>query len=187
MPALSPENRLMQGVGGCAMRFAGNFFSEWQGKGTYHTLLAAVVACAVGATACAAVVLSMVSSPTTQPAVSSNSRAIVRNAGAPEATQSVQDHPMAETPSRPAVNAVASGPDEPARQGQENHEVEVHGQESRKHSRVVIRSREPYWRRPFSRFFAFATLQLLVNLVFEIALIIDTKIYESRHSNHRRS
>ena len=154
MPALSPENRLMQGVGGCAMRFAGNFFSEWQGKGSHHTLLAAFVACAVGATACAAVVLSLVSSPTTQPAVSSNSRAIVRNAGAPEATQSVQDHPMAETPSRPAVNAVASGPDEPARQAQENHEVEVRGQESRKHSRVVIRSREPYWRRPFSHAFS---------------------------------
>src|SRR5215475_5968025 len=155
MPALSPENRLMQGVGGCAMRFAGNFFSEWQGKGTYHTLLAAFVACAVGATACAAVVLSMVSSPTTQTAVSSNSpRAIVRNAGVPEATQGAQDHPMAETLSRAAVNAVASGPDEPARQAQENHEVEVRGQESRKHSRVVIRSREPYWRRPFAHAFS---------------------------------
>jgi hypothetical protein len=33
-----------------------------------------------------------------------------------------------------------------------------------------------------TRFFSFATLQLLVNLVFEIALIIDTKIYEGRHS-----
>src|SRR5215469_11214892 len=137
------------------MRFAGNFFSEWQGKGSHHTLLAAFVACAVGATACAAVVLSLVSSSTTQPAVSSNPpRAIVRNAGAPEATQSVQDHPMAETPSRPAVNAVASSPDEPARQTQENHQAEVHGQESRKHSRVVIRSREPYWRRPFAHAFS---------------------------------
>src|SRR6516164_3753478 len=166
------------------MRFAGNFFSEWQGKGSHHTLLAAFVACAVGATACAAVVLSLVSSPTTQLAVSSNSpRAIVRNAGAPEATQSAQDHPMAETPSRPAVNAVASGPDEPARQAQENHQAEVHGQESRKHSRVVIRSREPILAATIcTRFFAFATLQLLVNLVFESALIIDTKIYEGRHS-----
>ena len=170
------------------MRFAGNFFSEWQGNDSHRTLLAAFVACAVGATACAAVVLPLVSSPTTQPAVSSNSRAIVRNAGAPEATQSVQDHPMAETPSRPAVNAVASSPDEPARQTQENHQAEVHGQESQKHSRVVIRSREPILAATIcTRFFAFATLQLLVNLVFEIALIIDTKIYESRHSNHRRS
>ena len=85
------------------MRFAGNFFSEWQGNDSHRTLLAAFVACAVGATACAAVVLSMVSSPTTQTAVSSNSpRAIVRNAGVPEATQSAQDHPMAETPSRAA-------------------------------------------------------------------------------------
>jgi hypothetical protein len=134
------------------MRFAGNFFSEWQG-GSHHTLLAAFVACAVGATACAAVVLSLVSSPTTQPAVSSNSpRAIVRNAGAFEPTQSAQDHPLAETPSRPA--AVAPGPGEPARQAQENHEADAHGQESRKHGRVVIRSREPYWRRPFAHAFS---------------------------------
>jgi hypothetical protein len=136
------------------MRFAGNFFSEWQGKGSFHTLFVAFVACGVGATACAAVVLSLVGSPATQPAVlSSSPQAIVRNAGAPEATQSVQDHPMAQTPSRPAVTAVASGPDEPARQAQENHQAEVHGQESRKHHRVVMRWREPYWRRPFAHAF----------------------------------
>jgi len=136
------------------MRFAGNFFSELQG-GSHHTLLAAFVACAVCATACAAVVLPLVSSPTTQPAVSSNSqRAIVRNAGAFEPTQGAQKHPMAEAPSRPAVNAIASGPAEPARQAQEKHEAEVHSQESRKHSRVVIRSREPYWRRPFAHAFS---------------------------------
>ena len=31
------------------MRFAGNFFSEWQGNDSHRTLLAAFVACAVGA------------------------------------------------------------------------------------------------------------------------------------------
>ena len=134
------------------MRFAGNFFSEWgQGKSSHHTLLVALVACAVGATACVAVILSLVGSPTTQPAVSSDSpRAIVRNAGASEATKSAQAQPMVETPSRPAATAVVSGRDEPATQAQVDHQAELHSQESRKHSRVVIRSREPYWWRPFA-------------------------------------
>lgn len=137
------------------MRFAGNFFSEWQRKDSRHTLLVAFVTCAVSATACAAVILSLVGSPTTQPAVSSNSpRAIVRNADTSEATQSARDYPMADTPSRPAVTAVASGSDAPARQVQENHQVEVHSQKSRTHSRVLMRSREPYWRRPFAHAFS---------------------------------
>ena len=67
------------------MRLIGNYYSEWaDARGdTRRTLLVTLVACAVGATASAAVIFSLTSSPTTQPDVRSISpQAIVRNVGA---------------------------------------------------------------------------------------------------------
>jgi hypothetical protein len=139
------------------MRFTGNFYSEWahaRGGSSNRTLFFALVACAVGATASGAVILSLVDPPSTQPGVPSISqRAIVRNTNVSETTKTAQDQPAVETLPRPAATAMVSGRDEPATQTEEHHQTEVPSQESRKHSRVVTRSREPYWRRPFAHAF----------------------------------
>ena len=126
----------------------GNHYSEWaDARGdTRRTVLVTLVACAVGATAGGAVMLSLVGSPVTQPGVSSISpRAIVREIGASEAKKTVQDQPTAETPLRPA------GTNEVATQTDAEHQPEVQKQESRKHNRAVSRSHEPYWRGRFVR------------------------------------
>jgi hypothetical protein len=154
------------------MRLIGNYYSEWaDARGdTGRTLLVTLVACAVGATASAAVIFSLASSSTTQSSVPPISpRAIVRNVGAPEVPKTVQDGPVVEpTPwpraivrngatevpkaaqnepveptSRPAAASTLSGPNEPVTQTKAEHQTEVHSQQSRRHSRV----RYPYWRR----------------------------------------
>jgi hypothetical protein len=155
------------------MRLIGNYYSDWaDARGdTRRTFLVTLVACAVGATASAAVIFSLASSPTTQSSVPSISpRAIVRNVGAPEAPKTVQDGPQVEpTPSpqatvrnagafeapkavqnksveptsRPAANSMVSARDEPVTQTEAEHRAGVHSQQPRRHSRV----RYPYWRR----------------------------------------
>ena len=158
------------------MRVIGNYYSEWADRGdTRRTLLVTLVACAVGATASAAVIFSLTSSPTTQPDVRSISpQAIVRNVGASAVQKTAQNGPTVEpTPSpgaivpnagasdvaktsqdgpvkpmpRPAATSMASGPDEPVVQTEAEHQTEAQSQQSRKHGRVVRRWREPYWRR----------------------------------------
>ena len=138
------------------MRSMGNYYSEWADTrgNTRRTLLVTLVACAVGATASAAVIFSLASSPTTQSSVPPISpRAIVRNVGAPEPTPSpqatvrnadafgvpktAQNEPVEPT-SRPA-----SDRNEQVTQTKAEHQTEVHSQQSRRHSRV----RYPYWRR----------------------------------------
>ena len=154
------------------MRSMGNYYSEWaDARGdTRRTLLVTLVACAVGATASAAVIFSLASSPTTQSGVPSISpRAIVRNVSAPEVPKTVQDGPVEPTPSpqatirnagafgvpkaaqnepveptsQPAANSMVSARDEPVTQTEAEHRAGVHSQQSRRHSRV----RYPYWRR----------------------------------------
>jgi hypothetical protein len=132
------------------MRAIGNFYSEWapvQRKGFHHAFFVGSVACAIGATASAAVMLSLVGSPVTVSGIPSTSvRAIVRNADIFEAPKTVQDRPMIEAPLRPATTETASGRDEPVTQTEAVHQAGVHG-DPRKHSRVVIHSRKPYWGR----------------------------------------
>ncbi len=152
------------------MRLIGNYYSEWaDARGdTRRTLLVTLVACAVGATASAAVIFSLASSPITQSGVPPISpRAIVRNVGAPEVPKTVQDGPVVDpTPSlranasateapkttqdgamakppRPAANSMLSACDDPVAQTKAEHQTEVHSQQSRRHSRT----RYPYWRR----------------------------------------
>src|SRR5262249_5088548 len=152
------------------MRSMGNYYSEWaDARGdTRRTLLATFVACAVGATASAAVIFSLASSPTTQSGVPPISpRAIVRSVAAPEVPKTVQGGPVVEpTPSpqatvrnagvpkaaqdepveptsRPAANSMVSAREEPATQTEAEHRAGVHSQQPRRHSRV----RYPYWRR----------------------------------------
>jgi hypothetical protein len=136
------------------MRFTGNFYSEWahaRGGRSSRAILAVLVACAVGATASGAVILSLVGSPSTKSgAPSISQRAIVRNTSASAATKTAEGQPAAETPSQPAGTAMVSGRDESATQTEEP----AHSQESRKHNRTATRSREPYWRRPFARAFS---------------------------------
>jgi hypothetical protein len=157
------------------MRLIGNYYSEWSDTrgNKRHTLLVTLVACAVGATASAAVIFSLANSTTTQPDVPSISRqaivrdvrasevqttqdgpvvkptpspqAIVRNASASDAPKTAQDGPVEPTP-RPATS-MASGRDEPVTQTEAEHQTEAQSQQSRKHGRVVRRWREPYWRR----------------------------------------
>jgi len=154
------------------MRSMGNY-SEWADAGgdTRRTLLATFVACAVGATASAAVIFSLASSPTTQSGIPPISpRAIVRNVGAPEVPKTVQGGPVVEPTrspqttvrndgafeapkavqnepveptSQPAANSMVSARDEPVTQTEAEHRAGVHSQQSRRHSRV----RYPYWRR----------------------------------------
>ena len=157
------------------MRSMGNYYSEWADSrgNTRRTLLVTLVACAVGATASAAVIFSLASSPTTQsgvPAISPRAivrnvgapevpktaqagpvvepspspRAIVRNAGASEAPKTNQDGSRAEPPPpQPAANSMLSARDELVKQMEAEHRAEVHSQQPRRHSRV----RYPYWRR----------------------------------------
>ena len=137
---------------------------------TRHTVLVTLVACAVGATASAAVIFSLASSPATQPGVPSISpQAVVRNVGASEVPKTVQDgHAVEPTPSpraitsdppkttqdrpdepmpRPAVTSTASGLDDPVNRTEAEHQTEAPSQQSRKHGRVVRRWHEHYWRR----------------------------------------
>jgi hypothetical protein len=156
------------------MRLIGNYHSEWADarRDTRHTLLVTLVACAVGATAGAAVILSLASSPTTQPGVPSISprpivrnivafhapkatqdgtvvepmpspRAIGQNAGASAVLKTEQDGTVVETTPRPAATSTVSSRDAPVTQRGAEHQAEAHSQQSRSHSRV----REPYWRR----------------------------------------
>jgi hypothetical protein len=155
------------------MRLIGNYYSEWaDARGdTRRTLLVTFVACAVGATASAAVIFSLASSPTTQSTVPPISpRAIVRNVGAPEVPKTVHNGSLVEpTPSpqatvrnadafevpkagqnepleptsRPATASMVSGRNGSVTQTEAEARAEVHSQQSRRHSRV----REPYWRR----------------------------------------
>jgi hypothetical protein len=153
----------------CGMRLGGNYYSEWaDARGdTRRTLLATLVACAVGATASAAVIFSLAGSSTTQSSAPPISpRAIVRNVGAPEVPKTVQDGPVVEptaspqatvrnagafevpkapveSTSRPAAASMVSSHDEPVTQTEAKARAEVHSQQSRRHTRV----RQPYWRR----------------------------------------
>jgi hypothetical protein len=144
------------------MRAIGNFYS-WahvQGKSSHHAFFVGSVACAVGATASAAVILSLVDSPVRESGIPSTSaRAIVRNAGTFEAPKTVQDRPMVEAPLRPAATETVSGRDEPVTQMEAGHQARVHG-EPQKHSQVVIHSR--ILETIYPRFFAEGTPQLLV-------------------------
>ena len=149
-----PSARLLELV----MRLNRNFYSEWaplQWQSSRHAVLVTLVACAVGATASAAVILSLVDFPVTQAGVPPMSpRAIVRNASAPEDTKTVQNRPMVETPMRLAATGIVSDRDEPVTQMEEEHPSEVHSQQLRKHGRVVIHSHAPYWRRGFTHTFS---------------------------------
>jgi hypothetical protein len=155
------------------MRLIGNYYSEWtDARGdTRRTLLVTSVACAVGATASAAVIFSLASSPTTQSGVppispraivrnvgaadvpntvqggpvvepTHSPQATVRNAGAFEAPKAVQNEPVEPT-SHAAANSMVSARDEPVTQTEAEHRVGAHSQQPRRHSRV----RYPYWRR----------------------------------------
>jgi hypothetical protein len=156
------------------MRLMGNYYSEWaDARGdTRRTLLVTLVACAVGATASAAVIFSLAGSPTTQSSAPPIlPRAIVRNVGAPEVPKTVQDGPVVEPTSspqatvrnagatevpkaapqnepveptsRPAAAGMVSGRNGSVTQTEAEARAEVHSQQSRRHSRVRV----PYWRR----------------------------------------
>jgi hypothetical protein len=151
------------------MRLMGNYYSEWADarSDTRRTVLVTLVACAVGATASAAVIFSLASSPTTQSSAPPISpRAIVRNVGAPEVPKTVQDGPVVEPTSspqatvrnagatevpkapveptsRPAAASMVSGRNVSVTQTEAEARAEVHSQQSRRHTPV----RQPYWRR----------------------------------------
>jgi hypothetical protein len=119
-----------------------------------RTLLVPLVACAVGAAASAAVILALVDFAMTQASVPPiSARAIVRDASAFQDTTTAQNRPVAETPRRLAATDMVSALDEPVTQKEEEHPSEVHSQQLRKHA-VVIHSREPHWRRRFTRTFS---------------------------------
>jgi hypothetical protein len=124
------------------MRSIENFYSE-RGR----DVLVPLVATAVGATASAAVILSLVGSPPPQHDVTSISpRPIVREIPASVVRETNKDQPTVETPLAPTGNKVATQT--------EANQPEVSKQESRMHKRVVTRSRQSYWRGRFARTFS---------------------------------
>jgi hypothetical protein len=139
------------------MGFSGNFHSGWthvQRDNFAHTLLVVLVSCAVGATAGAAVILSLVSSLIIQPRLPSISpRVTVRSISASETANIAQDRPTMEIPTPPAAFDVISDPEELVTQTEAGHQEE-HSHQSRKYSRVVVRSREHYWPRRFMHNFS---------------------------------
>jgi hypothetical protein len=132
-----------------------------------HTFLISLVACAVGGTASAAVILSLVDFAMTQASVPPISpRAIVWNASAsqdthnpvveaPQLVVSRADEPAAQNSSAvetPTRVAVVSPTDGPVTQTKAEHPSEVHSHQLRKHSRVA--RREHHWRRRFTHNFS---------------------------------
>ena len=134
-----------------------------------HTLLVALVACAVGGTASAAVILALVDFAMTQASVPPLSpRAIVWNASASQDTRTAQNSPVVERPIRLAATGMISSSDEPIAQNspvietptrlaatgpseepvaqtKAEHSSEVHSRQLRKHSRAA--THEHYRRR----------------------------------------
>jgi len=137
-----------------SMRFNGNFYSEWTHvrRDFRRTLFAALVACVLGGTASAAVILSLVGSLMIQPVVPSiSSRVPVRNTNALETANIVQDRSTIEPPTpRAVISAATSHSEGPAVQTEAGHQGEAHGHQSRKYSRVVVGSRQHYWRWRFA-------------------------------------
>ena len=135
------------------LRLIPNSSLEWAFRrdSSRHTLLVPFVACAVGATASAAVVLALVDATTQTSVPPISVRAIVRDASAFQGTTTAQNRLVVETPMQLAPTGTASALDEPVTQKEEDHPSEVHGRQLRKHSRVVVHSREPYWQRRFTR------------------------------------
>jgi len=129
-----------------------------QSYSSHHTFLASLVACAVGGTASAAVILALVDFAMTKASVPPPPpRAIVWNASASQDTKTVshtyelvaQNSPVVETPTPVAM---VSPSDEAVTQTQAEHPSEVHSQHLRKHSRVA--TREHYGRRRFAHNFS---------------------------------
>ena len=129
------------------MRFTGNFFSEGargRGASSNRSLLIPLVACAVGAAASGAVILSLMGSPATEPSRSSISpRAIVRTVTTPEAAENTQDRVNVETSPQSAMTGRLSGGAQPATQTESEHQAEVTSQQSQNHSHQ--RTRESHW------------------------------------------
>lgn len=136
------------------MRLIRNCSLEWAiwRDSSRYTLLVPLVACAVGATSSASVILALVDFGTTQSSVAPiSAKAIVRDASTFQGVTTAQNRPVVETPRRLAATDI-SALDEPVTQKEEEHSSEVHGQQLRK--RAVVHSREPYWRRRFARTFS---------------------------------
>lgn len=135
------------------MRWNGTSYSEWAPVRRERAhILVVLVACAIGATTSAAVILSLGDFPITQTGVPPISpRAIVRNVrSTSESNKTVQDRPMVGSlPS--AVTSIVSGRDEPVAQTEAEHQGEVHSQQSQRHRQQ--RSREPHWQGRFAHGF----------------------------------
>src|ERR1700746_3927670 len=138
-----------------AMRLNGNFhFEPTSGRreNFRHNVLLAVGAGGVGATARAAVILSLVGSVMLQPRAPSISPRVIASNASSEAANTAQDRSAIETPARLAAVGPLSDPDAPVVQteGEGQREPQSH-QSRKKHNRVVVRRRESDWRRRFTR------------------------------------
>jgi hypothetical protein len=142
------------------MRSVGNFYPEWGHLAApstlRHSLFVTSVALAVGATASAAVMLSLVDSSAMQPRiVSTSAQTLVTKAEASGASTTTQDLPTAvEKNPPPAItgtihdDAVTTAPTDAG------HRAAVHiGRKAREHRRVVIQRRKTH-RWQFARGFA---------------------------------
>lgn len=134
------------------MRFNGNSNSEWAPiRRERSHFLVVLVACAIGATTSAAVILSLGDFPFTQTGVPPISpSAIVRNVVTFESVKTSQGRPI-ESALQSAIPVTVSGHDEPVTQGEAEHQGEVHSQQSQKERQQ--RSRESHSRGRFAHGF----------------------------------
>jgi hypothetical protein len=134
------------------MRLNGNSHSDWisgRKESSAHILLVAVVACAVGATASAGVILSLLGSVIVQPRVPSIApRVIASNNTASGPANIAQDQAATET-AIPQV-AIPTMPETALPVNQTQAGRQVHSHRLRKLGRVAGRPRETYWRHRFT-------------------------------------
>lgn len=130
------------------MRFNANSNSEWAAVRRERShFLVVLVACAIGATTSAAVILSLGDFPFTQTGVPPISpSAIVRNVVTFESSKGSQGSPN-ESPLQSAMPITVSGHDQPVTQSEAEHQGEVHSQQSQHRQQ---HSREPHRQRRFA-------------------------------------
>jgi hypothetical protein len=133
------------------VRLNGNSYSEFVPVRRERShILVVLVACAIGATTSAAVILSLGDFPMTQTSVPPISpQAIVRNVSVTsEPTKTAEDRTMVESRLPSAVTSLVSGRNEPVTQAEAEHRAEVHAHQPQKHRQQ--RSRELHWQGHFA-------------------------------------
>lgn len=131
-------DRLVPGCPRSAMRLNRKSHSGWAAvRRERAPILVVSVACALGATTSAALILSLGDFPIMQTGVPPVAApGIVRNVSTWEPTKTAQDRAVAESPLPSAAPSMASGRDEPVAHSEVPHQRELPSQQRHRHQRV---------------------------------------------------